>query len=534
MELKKNIGTLAKVEKKDDGGRELWGFAILEVVDKAKEIADYQGTVQAFREWSEEAKERSGGKSLGNVRLMHEPVASGILTHWEESEKDLDGNKVKGIWVGVYVPAHKEDVIKDIDSGILTGFSMGGNYKSKWIDVETGATRYIPVVSELSLVDSPCVPGASFENIINKIDNNGKGVVKKMSYAKGSFEEIKERVERALNDKFKKPGENYFDGYPCNTFPDKVVFYDYDSRKYYEAPYTTDADGVITIGESTEVKEVSEWVPVSVQKFIEAELQKRDVATKQAEDTISVLAKAMAAAGFDATDVAKAISSLPTMKKAEIKTGDDANNTVVGGADENDGSKKEYIAMAVLHMTKASMHNQETALHQLKITEHNTHAIGYMNALGSGTEYSCGMEKATIEQEMADQKGRMEKGIPTEWTEQTLAKGTMNNGVSEMKKHVDTYMKNVETAIAELKKYLPSNKDFEQLKKTVDDIANTPMPGAPILNGGGRQLEKMIAGNDVTEAIGKLVHEIQDPIIKAQVGSELAKLQIKSMFGGNV
>ena len=165
----------AKVNTTEDGGREVWGFATLEVVDKSGEIVDFDGTVDAFQKWSDGVSKRTGGKNLGNVRLMHQPITAGKTIHWEPSETTIDKEDgtqevVKAIWVGAYVPPTKEDVIKDIDEGILSAFSIGGNYAKRWWDATSKAFRYVPDLSEYSFVDNPCVPGADFVNVINKAE----------------------------------------------------------------------------------------------------------------------------------------------------------------------------------------------------------------------------------------------------------------------------------------------------------------------------------------------------------------------------
>jgi len=48
--------------------------------------------------------------------------------------------------------------------GVYTGFSMGGRYVKRWKDEEQPhLTRYTPRPVEVSLVDNPCIPTATFE-----------------------------------------------------------------------------------------------------------------------------------------------------------------------------------------------------------------------------------------------------------------------------------------------------------------------------------------------------------------------------------
>jgi hypothetical protein len=46
---------------------------------------------------------------------------------------------------------------------VYTGFSQGGRYVKRWADPDTGLTRYTAEPHEISLVDLPCVPDATFD-----------------------------------------------------------------------------------------------------------------------------------------------------------------------------------------------------------------------------------------------------------------------------------------------------------------------------------------------------------------------------------
>lgn len=156
----------SKIEPTSDGGREVWGFASLEVVDKTGEIADFERTVQAFDKWSTEIEKATQGKSKGNIRYMHGSDAVGKMIDWKTGEKELeDGSTAKGVYIGVKVPSYETRTIGQIDDGILTGFSIGGNYADRWYDETAKAFRYAPELAETSLVDNPAVPGANFDLI---------------------------------------------------------------------------------------------------------------------------------------------------------------------------------------------------------------------------------------------------------------------------------------------------------------------------------------------------------------------------------
>jgi hypothetical protein len=148
----KALNLFAQIAKIDESKHEVWGVATAEVVDKEGEIFDYQSSKPYFKTWSDEIAKATDGKSLGNVREMHEPSAVGKLVAISFDD-DL-----KQIRVGARI----------VDSvawqkcmlGVYTGFSIGGAYVQSWKDGEYVRFTANPV--EISVVDNPCVPGAHF------------------------------------------------------------------------------------------------------------------------------------------------------------------------------------------------------------------------------------------------------------------------------------------------------------------------------------------------------------------------------------
>jgi hypothetical protein len=144
------------------------GVATAEMPDRAGEIFDYASSKPYFQQWSAEALAASGGKSLGAVRAMHGPVAAGKLT---DIAFDDD---VKQITVAAKIV--DDDEWRKVQEGVYTGFSQGGRYVKRWPDADTGLTRYTAEPHEISLVDLPCVPNATFEVVKD-------GVVEKRAFA---------------------------------------------------------------------------------------------------------------------------------------------------------------------------------------------------------------------------------------------------------------------------------------------------------------------------------------------------------------
>lgn len=157
----------AKITKVDVEKREVWGQAIAEVPDRAKEIFDYATSLPLFRDWSASFEKVTDGKSLGNIRAMHGKVAAGKVISFtpDDASKCIDiGTKI----------VDDNEWQKCVD-GVYTGFSIGGGYEKKWKDAtDSSLTRYTARPSEISLVDYPCVPSATFSVIKSATETEEK------------------------------------------------------------------------------------------------------------------------------------------------------------------------------------------------------------------------------------------------------------------------------------------------------------------------------------------------------------------------
>jgi hypothetical protein len=144
------------ITKVDAARRLVYGVATAEAEDRAGEICDYATTKPLYEKWSEEIAKSTKGKSLGNLRAMHGPVAAGKVTAitFNDDEKQIE------ICAKVVDDAEWAKVLE----GVYTGFSQGGTYERKWTDGE-GKARYTAAPNEISLVDLPCLPQATFEMI---------------------------------------------------------------------------------------------------------------------------------------------------------------------------------------------------------------------------------------------------------------------------------------------------------------------------------------------------------------------------------
>ena len=146
------------ISKVDAKKRLVYGTLSEEVTDKSGEILDYESAKPAFQKWSDDQSAATSGKSKGNLRAMHGNVAAGKFI--ELSFNDA-AKKIEGV-------AHVVDDAEwaKVEAGVYSGFSIGGGYAKRWTDPDQPhLKRYTPRLAEVSLVDSPCVPTATFEFI---------------------------------------------------------------------------------------------------------------------------------------------------------------------------------------------------------------------------------------------------------------------------------------------------------------------------------------------------------------------------------
>ncbi|HLY36164.1 MAG TPA: DUF6582 domain-containing protein [Candidatus Limnocylindria bacterium] len=143
------------ITKVDVAKREVWGRAADETPDKDREVFDYASSKPHFEAWSGEIAKASDGKSLGNLRAMHQKIAAGKVI-----ALNLD-DAAKAVEIGTKVVDDAEWA--KVEEGVYTGFSVGGGYAKRWTDpADAGLTRYTAVPSEISLADNPCNPAARF------------------------------------------------------------------------------------------------------------------------------------------------------------------------------------------------------------------------------------------------------------------------------------------------------------------------------------------------------------------------------------
>jgi hypothetical protein len=143
------------ITKIDAAQRLVYGVVTAEKPDVSGEVCDYASTKPHYQKWSRNFANATDGKSLGNLRAMHSNVAAGKLVEiaFNDEHKRIE------ICGKVVDDAEWEKV----EQGVYTGFSQGGRYLKRWPDPdEPSLTRYTAEPMEVSLVDHPCLPEATF------------------------------------------------------------------------------------------------------------------------------------------------------------------------------------------------------------------------------------------------------------------------------------------------------------------------------------------------------------------------------------
>jgi hypothetical protein len=173
----------------DENARTVTGRATRAEVDRSGEILDYWGSKPYWEAWRDETLAASKGLSMGALRVMHrDDIAAGVVTRMDF----LDAEEAVDIEVKVTDPLEWEKVT----SGTYTGFSQRGPYISKTPDTSLPrfrgmvVNRVVIAPREVSLVDRPCVPSATFFEV-KKCD----GTTENRSFKGGDMDENEKPVE---------------------------------------------------------------------------------------------------------------------------------------------------------------------------------------------------------------------------------------------------------------------------------------------------------------------------------------------------
>lgn len=146
-----------RLVKVDEASHTAYGLATSEAVDCEGEIADYEGSKEAFSKWSQDFMNRtqSAGQdlSLGNIRIQHNAGEIGGKATRIDFRDDAKEVYVESVPIN-------DEVWDMLQGGFLTGYSIGGRVLK--VKKEGKHTRYWFSLSELSYVDNPANPDATF------------------------------------------------------------------------------------------------------------------------------------------------------------------------------------------------------------------------------------------------------------------------------------------------------------------------------------------------------------------------------------
>lgn len=179
------------ITKIDAARRLVYGVVTAEKPDASGEVCDYASTKPLYQKWSQNFADATEGRSLGNLRAMHGAIAAGKLVEIafndEAKQVEICGKVVDDAeW-------------QKVEEGVYTGFSQGGRYLKRWPDPDRPSlTRYTADPLEVSLVDYPCLPEATFAVI--KAD--GSTELRKFKAAAGDLS-----PDASVRAKLSNPGE---------------------------------------------------------------------------------------------------------------------------------------------------------------------------------------------------------------------------------------------------------------------------------------------------------------------------------------
>ena len=156
MEMGANLAKFIPFTKVNLALREVSGIVTAERPDKEYEVCDYEKSKPYYKAWSEEFAKSTDGKSLGNLREMHQLSAVGkaLDLKFNDPEKEIE----------MTFKVVDDEAWKKVEERVYTGFSQGGRKVGEQVPdpVFKGCQRYVANPIEISLVDNPCLPDARF------------------------------------------------------------------------------------------------------------------------------------------------------------------------------------------------------------------------------------------------------------------------------------------------------------------------------------------------------------------------------------
>ena len=178
MNLQK-FAPLIKIEEQGDGTLLVHSLITAQQPDLDKEVCDYETTKGFYQKRAAENLQKTSvpgmTPSVMPIREMHQlkAIGAGRSVEYDDAAKTIHG------LTHIVEPT----AVLKFRSGVLIGFSQGGDYVKKWEDPDfPGCIRYTADPMEWSAVDAPCLPSALVDSM--------KGKTVTLAKADGVTEEI--------------------------------------------------------------------------------------------------------------------------------------------------------------------------------------------------------------------------------------------------------------------------------------------------------------------------------------------------------
>jgi hypothetical protein len=278
------------ITKIDEEKRLVYGRITEETPDSGGEIFDYDSSKPYFEAWSGFFSKATDGKSLGNVRVQHDPQRNaGHLTDilMLDDEKAIDA----------VAKVNDDDEWERLLDGDYTGFSIGGKYVKKWKDGTS--TRFTAQPNEVSIVDYPAHKNCTFQLIKADGSTEDHGF-KKIAPAKKGDPTGDMRKTEILADLNKWAGQEVNDVMTATRCLDDIVylFTMEEGEDHPEAAaQTASLAAVITNLKAFIASEIMESEPDDVirrfQKLDDEKMQKVSDALELQKKSVAISAKNM-------------------------------------------------------------------------------------------------------------------------------------------------------------------------------------------------------------------------------------------------
>lgn len=175
--------------KVDEEQRMVYGIATSDVIDSQDEIVEWEATNVAVKDYS----------NWRNIREMHTNSAVGTAPVLEMQKQ--------GLWVGAKII--DDSAWKKVKAGVYKGFSIGGKKLKVVPSYDTNLGKQINrikeyVLTEISLVDRPANPLATFSFVKRDVDSSEVEDMKDIEKDVASKEESLEKAASTQEVKTEK------------------------------------------------------------------------------------------------------------------------------------------------------------------------------------------------------------------------------------------------------------------------------------------------------------------------------------------